>query len=62
MEHKKVKTMEKVIWYKINVRYPCAIFIKTSKDEYSRPWLWHHQKDQINCVIINECHSKQGVQ
>lgn len=34
MEHEKIKTMEKVIWYKINVRYPCAIFIKTSKDEY----------------------------
>jgi len=33
MEHERVKMMKKVIWYKINVRYPCAIFTKTSKDD-----------------------------
>lgn len=43
------------------VQNKCAIFTKTSKDEYGQPWLWHHQRDQINCVVINECHSKQGV-
>jgi hypothetical protein len=39
MEHENLKTMEKVIWYKINVSYPCATFTKTSKDEYVQPWL-----------------------
>lgn len=60
MKHEKVKTMDKVIWCKINVRYPSATFTKTSKDEYGRPCLWHHQRDQINCVTLSKVYVKSG--
>ena len=37
------------------------IYIYTHTHTRSRIRLWRHYRARINCVVINECHSKRGV-